>query len=220
MKDKFPFTDYDFWAYLTSGFVLMGVMDYGFTGSQYLLSAKWTVPQGMFVTAIAYIMGHVIASLSNTLIGYKMIRHILGDPTDNLLHNHILTWWQRTFFGEYYRPLSDKIRQKIWDKVLQQYGQCETQDVAQFAHQYGINNPSTKQRIDSFLNLYGFCRNLTVVGIISLIILCTNTPESSNFLSHSYWKLLCGFLSIGMFWRYLKFLRAYNAELLNAYALS
>ena len=220
MKNSFPFSDYDFWGYLACGFTMLGALDYVAFNGIYVLVKEITFSSGIILTALAYVTGHVLASFSNTLIGYSVVRKMLGDPVTLLLSpptNHNV---RKFLFPEFHRPLSKRVRDLVSEKTLREHGQCSDWEIAQIAHNAAKNLPATKQRMDNFLNLYGFCRNMAGTGLLIVCMLMGYASADKNIPLIGYCISVSLFLSIGMFWRYLKFYRAYNAEILTSYALS
>ena len=53
MKNWFPFTDYDFYGYLASGFVLLFAVDYVFTDGIMRRREKWTGVKSVLAVAVA-----------------------------------------------------------------------------------------------------------------------------------------------------------------------
>src|SRR3546814_15640094 len=73
VKDWFPFTSYDFYAYLTAGMVTLAAVDRVYLGSMLASEANWTIVNGTFWTAIAYLVGQIIAIPSSVFL-----EHLLG----------------------------------------------------------------------------------------------------------------------------------------------
>ena len=65
MKQYFPFTDYDFYVYLTAGMLLIASVDYSFGGTVLIHRTEWTVVQITFWVAIAYLFGQLVAGPSS-----------------------------------------------------------------------------------------------------------------------------------------------------------
>ena len=59
MRNWFPFSDYDFYAYITSGFALMFAIDFLFNGGTIMLRPSWPVVQIVLAFALAYVLGQV-----------------------------------------------------------------------------------------------------------------------------------------------------------------
>ena len=79
MENKLPFTSYDFWAYLSSGFLLLFAVDY-VVGKGLLMRDSWAVVQGVIAFASAYFAGHVVASISSLFLERLLVGKMLGYP--------------------------------------------------------------------------------------------------------------------------------------------
>jgi hypothetical protein len=77
MKSYFPFTDYDFWAYISCGFVFLFALDHVLQTAIFQRST-WTLVEGLIAVAAAYVVGHLLAVLSSAT--NNTIRY-LGSPT-------------------------------------------------------------------------------------------------------------------------------------------
>jgi len=86
-------------------------------------------------------------------------------------------------------------------------------------------NSVTRGRLDNFLNLYGFCRNVSMsfllsAGLFFVTGLLLPFPYSVGQPYLSFFSLAgsCLILSAIMFYRYLKFFRNYTQEVLVTYS--
>src|SRR5262245_37488784 len=61
MRQYFPFTDYDFYAYLTAGAGLLFAIDLTFNDADITRLPEWTVVRVGLVTALAYVVGQLTA---------------------------------------------------------------------------------------------------------------------------------------------------------------
>ena len=78
--DKLPFSVYDFFGYLSAGFVLLVGLAAAFTGTEsWQRTPGATV--GLLLVVVAYTAGHVIANLSGYLIEGTLVRRVLGTPS-------------------------------------------------------------------------------------------------------------------------------------------
>ena len=75
-----PFTAYDIFAYLSSGFFVIASADLALPGN-WLVNAQLSVIQGVVWIAVAYITGHVMAQISSTLLEKGLVKRILGSVT-------------------------------------------------------------------------------------------------------------------------------------------
>ena len=77
-------------------------------------------------------------------------------------------------------------------------------------------------RLNIFLNLYGFCRNMTMALVLAAATLTVGivagTAEAGSHVEPAWWIAAALIAAVGLFYRYLKFLRQYAVELLTSYA--
>jgi hypothetical protein len=84
---------------------------------------------------------------------------------------------------------------------------------------------ATLERLNSFLNLYGFCRNLSLALILAVPLLLYGALREFDYKTlqgingdRLAWAAVALVASIGMFYRYLKFFRHYTVEVFMTYA--
>jgi hypothetical protein len=80
---RIPFTAYDIFAYLSSGFFVIGAADYAFPG-EWLLDAELDTAHVILWIVVAYVLGHMIAQISATVLEKGLVKHVLGYPTSVL----------------------------------------------------------------------------------------------------------------------------------------
>jgi len=83
-------------------------------------------------------------------------------------------------------------------------------------------------RMTSFLNLYGFCRNVCTGALIVIPILVCGAFRNVTLNGWQlvgaphrdllWWAVAAGVVAVGMFYRYLKFFRQYTIEVFVTYA--
>ena len=94
MDQKVPFTSYDFWAYLSAGFLLLFAFDSA-AGTKLLMRDTWTVVQGVVAVSLAYAVGQLVASASSFLFEKVLVGKLLGYPR-NVLFDQPKAWkWVR-----------------------------------------------------------------------------------------------------------------------------
>lgn len=64
---NFPLTDFDFWAFLTSGAVVLAAFDHAL-GMGFVDRDRWTFVQGTLAVALAYVAGHVVAEAASRFL--------------------------------------------------------------------------------------------------------------------------------------------------------
>lgn len=80
MKNYFPFTDYDFYAYLTSGAFFLVVMDFAFNDTAFLARSDWTFLQVVMAITAAYVAGHIVATFAQLVIETFMVSILIAKP--------------------------------------------------------------------------------------------------------------------------------------------
>ena len=224
MKNWFPFTSYDFYAYLTAGMVTLAAVDRVFLGSMLANQTQWTVVNGAFWTAIAYLIGQIIAIPSAALLEHLVGRKLLRAPSSILLgldaprrREHAV----RLVFGaREYEPISVASRNSVLSKVAAglQVPVCNVDAEAAFFHAFpharSVGDSAT--RLDNFLNQYGMCRNVSFASLLAAGLM---TWHASKTGAHLDWVLAVAalLLAIGLFGRFMKFYAAYAREVFRTY---
>ena len=114
--DKLPFSVYDFFGYLSAGFVLLVGLAAAFTGTEsWQRTPGATV--GLVLVVVAYTAGHVIANISGYLIESTLVRRILGAP-NKVLFAESKPRWARLLPG-YYGPLPPEQRERVLARAAQ-----------------------------------------------------------------------------------------------------
>jgi hypothetical protein len=108
-----PFSVYDFFAYLASGFVVLLIAGYAFDinalpekdASSVLLLA-WVVA--------AYVTGHVVAHLSGSVLESGLARGRLGASATFFAS---VLGWRRLLFGSYLEPLPTRVIERVLSRA-------------------------------------------------------------------------------------------------------
>lgn len=218
--DKIPFSVYDLFGYLTSGFLVMAAIDYAFHGG-WLLRPDIELVYGVLWVVVAYITGHILANVSGYLLESKIVRRVLRSPEETLFSDN-RPKWSRIFPG-FYTSLPLETRTRVLQKAEGKAG-IRQPGRGLYYHCFAIvkRNEACMTRLNTFLNLYGFCRNvclsLVVVTILLLIGRAFDSQNSSVLSRGGLCPLISFAASIGMFYRYLKFFRHYTVEVFVTYA--
>ena len=166
-----PFTVYDFFGYLASGFLLILTAAY-VTGKRCLFPDDLSFLASVFLILLAYILGHLMAEPAKLVYERLIIGRLLKRPDENLFHCNSKKFLAK-IFPEYYDSFPEAIREKIRKKA-------EDEGIADigkplFTHAYGKvkKDNDAINRVDIFLTLYGFCRNtsFTLFFIFVLIFI-------------------------------------------------
>ncbi|MGP0089726.1 MAG: hypothetical protein ACLPKB_07175 [Xanthobacteraceae bacterium] len=228
MKQWFPFTDYDFYAYLTSGMLLIAAIDYTFGGGVLVQRTQWTIVQIVFWTAVAYLIGQMLAGPSSAVLEHGVARGLLHPPIAILLGLQQRRWRElflaTLFAGREYAPLPDQIRDRILTGAAKTLGVAR-QDLSDPEAVFNVAFPAARKvpdaaaRMDQFRNLYGFSRNISFVGLIAAVLLAIKLFQTPT--THTAWLLVAVLVvAVSMFGRFLKFYAAFSYEMLRTYSSS
>jgi hypothetical protein len=217
--DKTPFSLYDFFGYLAPGFLALVALDYAATGGTHLNSTPSPI-LAIFWTLAAYVTGHVIASLSGFLFEGIFVAKLLRAPEENLLSANVTAW--RKIFPSYYEPLPHTLRVRV-RVPSQKTGEDSARAIFSHCRVVVRKDPATRAILDTFLNLYGFCRNVSMSLMIVAAVMFWGLLRKHQALGEwsqvmLWWVATAIIASIGMFYRYLKFFRKYTKEVFVAYA--
>lgn len=223
MRQWFPFTDYEFYAYLTAGMFLLLGLDLSITGGAIMLRPNWPIVQIVMVVAAAYVAGQLIAGPSSTILEHFLARRVLHSPTVLLLGLAEPRWIEKLFnalfIGRNYSSFPPAMRSKLLASA------CKVRNVEKISNPEEVFNiaypiaravPDAVARMDQFLNLYGFCRNVAFVSLVNAICLLVRLTVQP--LPYGWWMVIGALaVAIGMFGRFLKFYAAFAAEVLRTY---
>lgn len=216
--DKLPFSIYDFFACLSSGFVLIAAVDYAFNAGK-LLTHDAAFLLDLVLIIGAYIVGHVVAEFASHIYERGIVRGRLGDPLNNLLATPSASERWRRVSKSYFQPLPEETQLRISKKA--QARQFEGSGRGLFYHCHAIvkRDPVVLGRLGTFLNLYGFARNNSLAAFAAAPILVAGAIHSHDDAGRKLWLAAGAIVAgIGLFYRYLKFFRLYAVEVLVSYA--
>lgn len=215
--EKFPFTSYDFWAYLASGFLLLGGLDYVFA-TNLLAQKDWSwFHIGVAVTC-AYVTGQLVASLSSTLFERGLVGKVLGFPRDVLFEKTSVSPALKRCLPGYYTALPKTTREAALAKGRAAGVNEPGEGLFWPAFNSAKANAKVMERLDSFLNQYGFARNIALVSFIDAALLCWSYNWKGAPPLHGNLAWLALIAGCGMTLRYLKFFRLYSVEVFTSYA--
>ena len=224
MKDWFPLTSYEFYAYLTSGMVVLAAADRAFMASELAHQTDWKVVIIVFWAAIAYLIGHIVAIPSSAIFEHLIAKRVLRDPSAVILGLQRQRGREH-FFGTVvgareYEPFPADYRAGIVTKLARLLNVSESTIEADAAFQcafvHARSIPDSAARMDSFLNQYGLCRNVSFASLIAtvfLTILACRTSDRTDILL----AVGAAVLALGLFIRFIKFYAAYTREVFRAF---
>lgn len=217
MEHKIPFTSYDFWAYLSAGFLLLFALDQA-ASTRLLMRDNWTVVQGVIAVSMAYIAGQIVASLSLWLFERVLVARLLGYPR-NVLFGQTKAWpWVRWLVPGYFDALPEATQKAVLEKGGKVGVKTPGEALFWPAFANARTMPAVMSRLNDFLNLYGFCRNVALVGLLDAGIFYGSYMQPQGPGEHLWWSRISLVIAIGMAFRYLMFFRLYASEVFTSFA--
>ena len=213
--NSIPFGVYDFFAYLSSGTVLVLTADYVFSTG--LLSRdRISSVLAVSLLIVAYICGHVVAQCSAFAFERVVVERILGRPVCVLLGGAPRGRLLKRIFPNYFRMLPERTQRRVLQRADDR--NFDGTGEALFLHAYAIvtTDGRLQDRLDSFRNQYGFARNVSFALLVAAISIFM-----TQLLGHPAnvrWAVMAAVASGCLFYRYLKFYRQFSYELLVRYA--
>lgn len=218
MKQWFPFTDYDFYAYLASGGLLLLGWDFAFNQSHWLSSQGWTVVQGVLAVGASYVLGSLIAAFSSVILEHWVTQKLLIRPSAIQLGFAQPRWVERLFSllaaPRELSPLPPNVVALLASEHSDELApETKAERIFFSAHANAIADPTAKARLDAFQNQYGMSRNLCFA------FLCT-----AGFIAVGSWRggpsiqyaLIALVLALMLYARYLKFYAAFSLEVFRS----
>lgn len=214
---KIPFSAYDFFGYLACGFLLLCAADYAFDGGWLLKENIWTV-YVVFYTGVAYVVGHIVAHLSSFFLEHKFLRGVLVSPEETLFDEEKRKGLWPCIFPIFYKAFPPETRKRVLEKA-------KTFDIVKpgrglffHCHPIVLRENQVSERLNSFLNLYGFCRNTSMATLLAVPLLVFGMIANGFDEGKMWWIVVAAVVAIGMFYRYLKFFKHYTEEVFRTYA--
>ncbi len=167
-----------------------------------------------------YFLGHIISAVSSFFIERVLVYNMLGYPAENLLLT-IERVQLPVWFGKFRTPFESKMIAKIKNEVRNQFGFCvPVKDYYWLLYSYIMTvKPHLGPRIQHFVNLAGFSRNLTGVFLLYLLLrLSILSPFFGLVFNCNSLALIVLYVLVAvfLFWNYLKF---YKRQALDIYFL-
>jgi hypothetical protein len=217
--NKLPFDPYDFFGYLASGLLILVGMDI-VLGFPSILGRDLKVVDSAILVIAVYVTGQIIASPAKALLEDGLVGKVLGRPNVNLFREK-KPRIRGLLFPGFYLPLPEKTGKKVLDKAENEGVKGPGEDL--FLHvRYSppiLQDQRLMEKLNSFINKYGFSRNLSfsalLVGIGCLIKMFVSFGSNNDLRKYGITVLIT---AIFLFYRYLKFFRQYSYEMFNTYA--
>jgi hypothetical protein len=219
---RIPFNVYDFFGYLASGFLVLAAFDLVFTGGSVIRSDMQLLP-GLFWLVVAYVTGHIVANTSSFFLERLLVQRLLGRPHQVLFEASSPRNWTRLFPG-YYEPLPKETRERVLKKADESAAITQS-GPGLFLHCFAFvrGDEDARGRLDNFLSLYGFSRNVATAAAIAVLVLAAglvsmDSVEVARRSVEFRWAVAAAIAAVGLLYRYLKFFRLFSVEVFARYA--
>jgi hypothetical protein len=223
-----PFTAYDFFAYLSSGFVVIGAADVAFPGS-WILDAELSFIEGLVWIVVAYVLGHVISAVSAPILEQRFAERMLGsreqvlfDPQKGCGSSCSTEKRRRVerFFPGYFKRLPKEIQARVLDRAKNE-AKITSIGPALFLYcdAQMRQKPEAAPVLATFLNIYGFARNTCLASLIGAVLLIVGAIKYETNAETKAWLAAAAIAAaVGLLYRYLKFFRLYARDVFLFYA--
>ncbi len=216
--NKLPFSTYDIFGYVISGLVILATIQLT-TDTVKIFGANLQLFEQLLVFIGAYVIGHLVATPSKAIMEDWFVHRVLGGPAKILMDEPGRTaGFFRSIFRTYFTPLpkaqQDKVLEKLDDKSVLNDSESLFLRVRYSDEIRG--DDQVQERLMSFLNLYGFSRNLSFTFFGCGIVMIGARIFTSVDVPGIY-IVVSMVLGLGFLYRYLKFFRHYSFEMLNSY---
>ena len=211
-----PFSVYDFFAYLSSGAVVVATADYVWN-----LGILWRrdigVVFGVALIVLTYVTGHIVAHFSSWLLEHTIVSRVLNRPSVLLVGGKPKSAVLKRVFPNYHRPLPANIQERIRAQAAAR--NCAGHGEGLFLHVYPLvtKNEKLQARLDDFRNQYSFARNMSFAFLLAAVTISAAHLYGSGAVQMR-WAIAAGVASISLFYRYLKFFQQYSYELFVRYS--
>ena len=172
-----------------------------------------------------YVVGHLVAHASSAFLESVLVCRWLGKPEARLTEKRT-DWPMKRILRVYAQPLPDETRGRL--AALAARDGFSPAGRGFFYHCLGVaqRDAVSRERLASFLNLYGFCRNASLAfalgGGLLLVSAALGAVGVASFdVPERLWLAgAAAGAAVGLFVRYLKFYRHYTAEVYLALLVS
>jgi hypothetical protein len=212
-----PFTAYDIFAYLSSGFVVVGAADFAFRG-EWILGAEPSVIEGLVWIVVAYVLGHVISAISAPILERWFAERMLGNREEVLFGERPERFGP--IFRGYFSPLPDQIQSIVLARAKND-AQITSVGEALFLYCDAKvrQKPEASPVLANFLNIYSFARNACFALLVGAILLAVGAfTDDTNWETKTWLAAAAIPVAVGLLYRYLKFFRLYAREVFLFYA--
>lgn len=210
---KFPLSAFDFFAYFIQGLLLLVGFCYLLDINTLEIFTSNNLFLGFIVIALSYILGHGVAEISRLIIEGGIVKKYLGYPSDFMFKERQKG---RLLFKDYFRPYSKEFIKEFKTAYSWYYKNKfpRIDDYNSFRlcfHTVKEKCPNALSRLEVFISMYDFNRNLSMVFLIygGMFLVIAITAGELVWLLGSALSLILAFVFL---LRYLKFFKSFADE--------
>ncbi|PYP38234.1 MAG: hypothetical protein DMD46_02645 [Gemmatimonadetes bacterium] len=205
-----PFTVYDFFGLLSTGVIWLLGIDHAF-GMRWILGKQLGAGEAVLWIVVSYVIGHINSQGAAWLFERQLVARRLGYPSTNLFADKN----KKTprLFKHYREPLPGETTKAILKRYESLSG-SKSPSEAMFIFCFNLvkeRSPTTYGRLQTFLNVYGFCRNMSFAALL-LSVVFVAAAVIRGVYAMLYLALISVFAAAVLFFRYIKFFRLFGRE--------
>lgn len=217
-----PFTAYDIFAYVTSGFVVIAAGDFAFAGD-WILERELTIVQVFVWIGVAYIVGHVVSGVSAPAFQELLVERKLGKREQALWGGE--AWREQTksalkvLFPGYFEPLPGDIKARVESNARQESIDPDGDGLFLYCDAQMRQKPEVAPVLGNFLNIYAFARNACLAALVAAVLLVSGAIfDRTNWETKAWLAAAAVVVAIFLFYRYVKFFRLYARDVFLFYS--
>ncbi len=213
-------TAYNAVGCLASGLLILAACEAGYDG-RWLFERNWSPTAIALCGMVAVCLGRTASAASRWLIDDWFVGTVVSPPEENLLarDDRFRLGWKSIVFRSYYRPLPQDVRERIMLAANWQGPHCR--QILRRALAAPGEDRDAAHRLDRLLQFCGFYRTMCVGLVAVAAILISGIIWHCLFSSWGQaesrklgYALLALLESVGMLYRYLKYLRQHATAVL------
>ncbi len=222
--DKLPFSIYDFFSYLTAGFVVLAGVDFALRDAAALDSPP-ALPLALLAVLGAYVTGQLVAQLAGSLLERGPVA-FTDPPEATLFANEGAERKRPRVARALYRPLEEATRTRVLARARQAgfpLGEGDDSSLgskALWKHCFMRvrGDAPTAARLSTFSYLADFARNVALAALLAAAAILAGIVTGRAGAGAGWWLAAALLTTCGLWFRYLRFRRLFHAETYIAYA--
>lgn len=213
---QFQISAYDTLGYLATGYALLFLLDTAL-GFHIMRTQDPALGNAVFSAVLAYVVGHV-SSFFSYFFEKQFVERQHTPPESDPSTGDSWKGWARAV------GLHDETLRRIVDRIVEKDIRETGRDLFYRVEAIVRRSEVVSNRLTTFLVLYGFCRNMAAVLLVSGTVflgraVCeVRAPDTEVAAYSALAALVCWFGTYAMHYRYRKFYVAYMATLYKVFA--